>query len=475
MSFCASLIPDKKILQLFFLFQISWLYPQAVDSALVYRIGTIAVSGNKKTKERIITRELARQSGDTMTLSNLTYVKKRSEQNIFNTQLFIYDTIYSEIDHERKIVDLNIAVKERWYIWPVPVLEVQDRNFNTWWKTKDLFRINYGFALGLDNFTGVKDRLVLLFQRGYTEKYGFSYRLPYLNKAQTLGFNLLYVFSRNNEVTYKTEENVPLFVRQYNQYLRTEHEAKAGIIHRPNLYEQTTLEAVVKSGSVKDTVVQLNPDYYGRKASKIAFASLQYRYTFDDRDNKVYPLAGWAFDLWANQDGFDFSGDSPVNILSLASALRKHTKLGDRVYLANMVKGRLMNVDHLSFNFNRALGWNDMVRGYEYYVIDGQRYFLTRNCLRYQIIKPRVFSTSSLLAPKQFNTIPYYAFVSLFFDAAYVEDKFYYKTNDLTNAWQYGYGAGLDFISYYDLVLRFEYSFNRLKQSGFFIHMTSGF
>jgi hypothetical protein len=35
--------------------------------------------------------------------------------------------------------------------------------------------------------------------------------------------------------------------------------------------------------------------------------------------------------------------------------------------------------------------------------------------------------------------------------------------------------VGLDFITYYDLVLRFEYSFNKMKESGFFIHMTSGF
>jgi hypothetical protein len=357
----------------------------------------------------------------------------------------------------------------------VPVFEVQDRNFNTWWRTKDFFRVNYGFALGMENFTGVKDRFVILFQRGYTEKYGFSYKLPYLDKAQTTGLSLLYVYSRNNEVTFKTQDNIPLFVRQYSRYLRTEHEARAGIIHRPNLYQQNTIEAVVKSGSIKDTVADLNPNYYGNNSKQIAFLSLQYRYTFDNRDNKIYPLNGWAFDLWAAQDGFNFSPSSPVNILSLTPSLRKHTKIYKRIFLANMVKGRLMNVDHLPFYFNRALGWNDVVRGYEYYVIDGQRYFLTRNSLRYQIIKPHFVQARNYIGSRQFNTIPYYAFISLFADAAYVEDRFYYKANDLTNSWQYGYGIGLDFITYYDIVLRLEYSINRMKQGGFYIHMTSGF
>ncbi len=473
MSFCISSI-FKGVL-IFFLFHFSLCRSQTVDSAAVYRINEIIIRGNKKTKDRIITRELSRKLNDTITLSKLHHFKKRSEQNIFNTQLFIYDSIYSVIDHDTKTIQLKISVKERWYIWPVPVFEIQDRNFNSWWRTKDLFRINYGFALGFDNFTGVKDKLVFLFQKGYSEKFGFSYKLPFVNKAQTIGISSSYIYSRNNEVTYITQYNEPQFVREYGTYLRTEQEAKIGLIHRPNLYEQNTIEVLVKSASINDTVVKLNSDFYGKSRKKITYASLQYRYTFDNRDNKQYALKGWMFDLWATQDGFDFSDNSPINNLNVTVSLKKHTKISNRVYLANMVKGRWMNVDYLSYNFNRSLGYTDLVRGYEYYIIDGQKYFLSKNSLRYQIIKPRVFQTNSRLTIKQFSTIPYYAFINVFFDAAYIEDKFYNSTNFLNNSWQYGYGVGLDFITYYDLVMRFEYSFNRQNQGGFFIHLSSGF
>ncbi len=475
MNFCISLISKTYLLPILFLFHFSLCYAQSIDSTAVYKIEEISIRGNKKTKNRIITRELSKTISDTITLYAIHLFKKRSEQNIFNTQLFIYDTIYPVINHVNKTIKLNIAVKERWYLWPVPVFEIQDRNFNSWWRTKDLFRINYGFALGLDNFTGVKDRLVFLFQRGYSEKYGFSYRMPYINKSQTVGFNMSYVFGRNNEVTFITQNNTTLFVRKYDQYLRSEHEGKAGMIYRPNLYEYNTLELVVKKASVNDTVVKLNPDFYGKNLKNITFASLQYRYTFDNRDNKLYPLRGWAFDAWIAQDGFNFSENSPITNLNVTTSLRKHSKIFKRVYLANMIKGRWMNVDYLPFNFNRALGYSDLVRGYEYYVMDGQKYFLTKNSLRYQIIKPRVFQSKNLIRIKQFNTIPYYAFINVFIDAAYVEDKFYYKTNSLNNSMQYGYGLGLDFITYYDVVLRFEYSFNKQNQSGFFIHVASGF
>jgi hypothetical protein len=266
-----------------------------------------------------------------------------------------------------------------------------------------------------------------------------------------------------------------LFTRQYRQYLLTEHEGKIGLIQRPNLYEQRTFELVIRNSAVLDTVVKLNSEYFGDERHSITYGSLQYRYTYDDRDNKVYPLTGWAMDAWIIQEGFNFSTASPVNYLNVTGSVRKHTQLQDRIFIANMVKGRIMNVDKISFNFNRALGWNDQIRGYEYYVLDGQRYFVSRNSLRYQIIKPKVYQNKSRLAIKQFSTIPYYAFFNIHCDVGYVEDRFYGKTNNLNNSWLYGYGAGIDFVTYYDFVLRLEYSFNRQKESGLFIHLTSGF
>lgn len=475
MSFYISLISKTYLLPVYFLFCAFAVSAQSVDSSAFYKISGIKIEGNRKTKTKIITRELTKKPNDTIALKDVGYFLKRSQQNIFNTQLFIYDTIYPSIDHNNKTISVNISVRERWYVFPIPVFEIQDRNFNSWWQTKDLFRINYGFALAHENFTGVKDKFVLLFQRGYSEKYGFSYRIPYINKAQTLGFNMLYVYGRNNEVTYTTKDNVPMFVRDYGKYLRTEHEAKVGIIYRPNLYEQTTLELLHKTSQVKDTVVKLNSDFFGESIKQINYQGLQYRYTYDNRDNKVYPLNGWAFDLWAIKDGFNFSQDATVNNLYLIGSLRKHTPLGGRFFLSNLAKGRLINNDYISYNFNRALGYTDAVRGYEYYIVDGQRFFLAKNSLRFQLLKPRVYENPLLKNIKQFGTIPYYAFINVFFDAAYVEDKFYAKTNNLTNSWQYGYGVGLDFISYYDLVLRLEYSFNKQLQHGFFIHLTSGF
>jgi hypothetical protein len=75
-------------------------------------------------------------------------------------------------------------------------------------------------------------------------------------------------------------------------------------------------------------------------------------------------------------------------------------------------------------------------------------------------------------SPK-FNAIPFSLYAGIFIDAGYVNDQEFYAGNPLVNSWQYGYGAGLDCFTYYDLVFRLEYSFNKLGESGFFLHFTA--
>ena len=167
-------------------------------------IGSISISGNKKTKSPIILRELTFRSNDTIDLKSIEQLLKRSEQNLLNTSLFNFATITSELNEENLSVSINIAVSERWYLWPSPVFEIQDRNFNTWWETKDLFRINYGLFLSMYNVRGRNETAVLKFRKGYTELYGFSYKIPYLDKKQNLGANISVNYSRNNEVAFNT-------------------------------------------------------------------------------------------------------------------------------------------------------------------------------------------------------------------------------------------------------------------------------
>lgn len=475
MSLCISSI-YRHALILIFVSLNTFLFPQNNDSLYsTLRVGNISITGNKITKKNIITRELTFNTGDTISTKRLYETALRSQQNIFNTQLFIYDSVRYVIDENSKTVDFNIKVKERWYIIPTPIFEIQDRNFNQWWRTKDLFRINYGFALGWDNFTGRRDNLTLIFRRGYSEKYGVTYTIPYVNKSQTIGVNVAYGYSRNNEVAYTTQDNVLHFHRDYRKYMRELHEGKVGVSIRNYLYQKSTVELLYSQLFINDTINKLNPDFFGNDRTKVGYFSLQYYYTFDKRDSKPYPLKGWTAEFMLVKDGLNFVYDESLNNLYATLSLKKFSRLSDRFYIANQVKGRYLNTDYIPYYFNRALGYNnDFIRGYEYYVIDGQSYILLKNSLKFKLVKQRVVEVKALKRLSQFSTIPYAVYLTLNGDGGYVEDKFYGKKNPLNNSWQYGYGLGLDFVTYYDIVVRFEYTFNKLKQSGFFISMSAG-
>lgn len=474
MSLCISSIYRHALIFVFVSLNF-FLFSQNDSSHYTLRVGDISVSGNKITKKNIITRELPFKAGDTINSKNIAEVALRSQQNIFNTQLFIYDSVRYVIDANSKTVDFTIKVKERWYIIPAPIFEIQDRNFNQWWKTKDLFRINYGLALDWNNFTGHRDNLSLIIRRGYSEKYGVAYSLPYINKAQTIGLSASYAYSRNNEVAYSTQNNVLFFYRDYKNYMREQHEAKVGVNIRNHLYQRSSVELLYNHIHINDTIEKLNPDFFGDKRTDVGYFSLQYRYTFDKRDNKPYPLKGWTIDFAIIKDGLNFIYDESLNYMYAVLSARKYTPLSKRFYMANQIKVRYINTDYQPYYFNRALGYNnDYIRGYEYFVMDGQNFAFTRNTLRYKLIKQHIVEIKKLKRLSQFTTIPYSVYLTLNGDAGYVQDQFYGKKNSLSNTWQYGYGMGLDFVTFYDIVVRFEYTFNKQLQSGFFISMSAG-
>jgi hypothetical protein len=58
-------------------------------------------------------------------------------------QLFNFITV-EPVYFNDTYISFYITVEERWYWWPLPVFEIQETNFNTWWKTRNFDRANNG-------------------------------------------------------------------------------------------------------------------------------------------------------------------------------------------------------------------------------------------------------------------------------------------------------------------------------------------
>lgn len=435
-------------------------------------IRSIFIRGNKITKRHIILRELSFKEGDTITYKELVKKMENSRMNLLNSSLFNFVTV-DTANSSANVTDVNISVAERWYTWPGPIFELADRNFNVWWETKDLERINYGFFLYRDNFRGRKERLTFYFKFGYTQQYGISYAVPYLDKRQRSGLGFGVSWSKNHEVNYGSEDNHQLFYSDPINHIREDFFSKIAYTYRRNIYHSVVLEARYFEGKIADTVTHLAGEYYAKDKSFMQYFSLDLFYRNDHRDSKAYPLKGYVLDAEVVQNGLGILKGENVNNWNFYGGARGFFRLGGRFYQALSVKGKVSGGPEQPYIMTRGMGYKgDYIRGYEYYVIDGKNYILARTGTKFCILKPKVV-TIDAIPFERFNKFHYALYAEAFFDGGYVDHPEDIRRNELTNHWQYGTGVGLNYVTYYDFVLRLEYSINKLKEHGVFLHLSA--
>jgi hypothetical protein len=128
-------------------------------------------------------------------------------------------------------------------------------------------------------------------------------------------------------------------------------------------------------------------------------------------------------------------------------------------------------LDQPFFN-QQYLGYGDLyLRGLDRYVVDGVAGTMFRNSLLRELFNFRVPFLHSV---PSHAFVPIRIYACLFSDFGYVYNK-NFTENSLVNRSLYTAGVGLDVVTFYDLVLRLDYSFNQLGQNGLFLHIRNDF
>lgn len=444
---------------------------QAAGTPSFYVVDSIGIEGNKVTKPRIIFRELTFAIGDTIQAQELSKKLDRSKYNLNNTLLFNFVEIDTTTDENR--LNLTIKLVERWYIFPIPFVQIAERNFNAWWANKDFSRLDYGAYIIKNNFRGRKESITALIRLGYNEQYRLTYDIPYLNRKQTLGLNFTAGFSQHHEISYLSKDNKQQFYKADHQRSTREFDGMVSLNYRKGLYFTQSIGAAYNYARALDTIVDLNPQYFHKGKTDIEFLSMNYLFQYDYRDNKIYPLKGHYFTGELKKYGLGILKNEHTDVWTLEAMGQKFFQLSKRWYAAGSLKGKVSTDAFQPYYIQRGLGYFlDFIRGYEPYVIDGQHYGLFKSNLKFAIIPTRV-ATLKFIKQGRFNPIPYALYANLYYDAGYVVDNQYTTGNYMANDYQHGFGAGIDFVTYYDRVVRVEYSMNKFGESGFFIHFTS--
>lgn len=440
-------------------------------------INRIFIIGNRRTRNQIILRELSLKQGDIIYSADLHSILDLDRKKLINTRLFNKVEIRT-LELSALRVDLLIDVRERWYTFPSPVFELSDRNFNEWWQNydHDIKRVNYGLRLYQFNMRGRNETLRLIAQFGFQRKFELLYRFPYIDKKQKHGLSVDFNFIETKNLAYMTADHKYKFLYD-KKILRRDRIAGLTYSYRKSFYKTHQVKFEYRNTFVEDTIKMLNPLYIKSETQqKMEYSSIAYQFTADHRDLFAYPLRGYQLQVGATKIGLGEGDD--LNKVELNLLYSKYFDLGKKFYLSNNVVGYWSDPQNVSYINYGVLGLRkQFVRGYEIYVIEGPYHILNKTTFKKLLFKNDLHWAQMPI--DQFRHIPIAVYLKTYADFGYVENYPDYRkakiNTRLSDEILAGAGAGLDLVTYYDVVLRFEYSLNREGEKGFFFHVKKEF
>lgn len=439
----------------------------AGESPFIVR--TIFISGNRKTRDNIILRELSFKSGDALLLQDLVKKFELARQQLMNLALF-HEVIVALKSFDGYNVDVQVTVRERWYIFPLPYLRPVDRNLNQWIveQKASLDRVDYGLKLMYNNATGRNDKLRFTVISGYSRQLLLNYDRPYIDKQMKWGLSFGMSLGKNREMNYNTVDDKQVFIKDKG-YLRNFARGYAEISYRKAIRTKHRLGLSYGTEEVADTIVKLNPNYFPGGRSKISFPELYYFFNYTNLDYIPYPTKGYAAEVAFSKKGLDKS----FNSWQLGVKGSATWQLGKKAFTSlNAFATVKLPFDQPYYN-RRLLGYSDIfMQGYEYYVVDGVaggylKAAVTRRLFNFNVN----FKGTKKIAPLR---IPVNIYGRIYGNTGYIYDP-QPGNNNLANRMLFSSGIGIDIVTFYDFVFKLDWTFNQLGQNALYFHRRSIF
>ena len=401
-------------------------------------IKDIAIIGNKHTKRKVIQRELLFGTGQVFNDSLVLQSKKRLENLwLFNRVEFIPFIEKANDDS----VSIIISVTERWYFFPYPVFEVQDRDWN---------KLTYGFGFAHLNFRGLNQKLQTSVQFGNRRGFKFTYLNPWIgDQAHLFAGVYLRTYELDN-YSYDFPEYHFYSVLHFGKYWTHDFMSEIFFL-RDHIHVNKEDAHYLASGTQTDVK-------YG----------LGIKTLVDHRDLYAYPTKGWYLNFTASKIGFFEPGlDYTQYVLDARKYIPlKPFILAGRIYTVQ-TQGHLPVYDRVYF------GYTERIRGHFAEVYQGSQLLFLGAAVRMPLIKVHYFSFNSPFLPDVFTqNLKFGLNVGLFAEAGQVTDR---REQFAISHFIKGFGAGLHFLLPYVEVLRFDIAFDEQLQHQFILEILMPF
>lgn len=444
---------------LFFLLLFSTQYTYAQD---LFCVDSIVFAGNHRSKAAPLLRDLNFEKGTCFPKDSVANMLQIAEQRLFNTQLF--NQVEADTLQINGLQTVRFNLKERFPIFPKPNLEFADRNFNVWWteQGRKLNRLNVGLTLLHSNLNGMREVLGVGAQVGYTKKFLLSYEKPFVDRRRQHGFGASAQYLQNLELSYKTDANKLRFVRFEESPALQLFEGALWYTYRPRFETRHILKTTIQQYNIHDSIARFyNPAYLGNGRKQATVLGLEYRLELNKVDNWNYPLKGQRFiGIAAYQQMIGGAGMPSVHL-----QYDWYANPYPKWYLAAIGRARQAFNNEVPYIFQRNMGYDfDVLRGYEYFVMDGSFFGMGRFNVKRNLIHENI-----KLPIRYFQVIPIRIYAKVFGDAGYTYQQ-QPGNSSLNNKFLYSYGIGLDIVTLYDIKIRLEYTINRQGLKDLYIH-----
>lgn len=432
-------------------------------SAQDFFISDVQISGNIKTKNSVIVREMTLLKDSTYSQEEFNKHLELTKNRILNLNLF--NSVEVNVVPNELGIALDVVVVEKWYLWPTPFIEFADRNFNVW---KDLSfkldRTNYGMYLFKYNVFGLNHTLKLRSKTGYHDRIGIDYLIPFIGNSM-YGAELLFDYDAQDELWLETRDDQVMFYHNDRKNLIKWYKGNLNVTRR---IRPTTM-AYANFDFIHTTLdTSVNPtDFHIDDAPKQRTSTYSIGFIEDTRDNIFFPVTGQHVN--ASIGLMNMASTKKDQSLFFELKVQQFNQIFNRFYTAVSGYAKVNTVSRLPYLNRQMFGYDENIRGFEKYVIDGSSGCYAQAAVRFQVLKPTDIQLPFIPA-QNYNFLPIQMYLEAYGDGGFAFKEINHTSNRLPNRRIGSIGLGLNTILYNDRVLRLEYSYNSFQEGGFFVH-----
>ena len=425
------------------------------------RVRAILFAGNHRTIERVLRAELNFREGDSLDVADLAARLELNRRRLYNLQLFHAVLAQASCGSGGQLTVL-FSVQERWYVLPTPILSLSE-DFNVWRTRPDRWqRIDYGLHVVDTNFRGRAEQLTANLQLGFNRKYELFYEAPGFGRRRRVGLGLAvsYYQSRNLDYNILNDRRVSLPTSEDDAFPIQRFYLSGGLRLRHTVQLTSAFDLSYHREQISDLIYGLNYQYLlGQQQRQYIEAS--FITTNNQRNTFAYPLTGQFLQAGVTFRQFLGAVRSP-GYASLRLHYSRYLSLGHQFYYAGGVGAQTkLFAPTLAEADARQLGYDALVRGYDYYIVEGRSYAVVQQGISWRAFAPPPIRVPFINNPKV-NTLPLAVYLNAFFDAGLTTGNPVPRPepppNLLPGQLLASAGLGVHFVTYYDRVVCLEFS-----------------